>query len=63
MHETTDIRPIVRDKYGAIAEGKPTGGSGCGSGVEGGCGAGGGAGARRWSICEPLTGPTQVVPL
>jgi len=37
MIEVSDIRSVVRDKYGAIAEGKPSGSGCCGS-DESGCG-------------------------
>src|SRR5882724_3703561 len=39
MSETTDIRSVVREKYGAIAEGKPQGSGGC-CGSSCGCGSG-----------------------
>jgi len=39
MTETTDIRSVVREKYGAIAEGKPQGAGGC-CGSDCGCGSG-----------------------
>ena len=37
MNETTDVRNVVREKYGAIAEGKKVGAGGC-CGSECGCG-------------------------
>jgi arsenite methyltransferase len=41
MSETTDIRTVVREKYGAIAEGKPAGAGCCGSEPsDSGCGCG-----------------------
>src|SRR5436190_13319101 len=39
MSETTDVRSVVREKYGAIAEGKPQGSGGC-CGSSCGCGSG-----------------------
>ena len=39
MNETTDVRNVVREKYGAIAEGKQVGAGGC-CGSECGCGGG-----------------------
>ena len=39
MSETTDIRTVVREKYGAIAEGAKVGAGGC-CGSECGCGSG-----------------------
>ena len=40
MSEASDIRTVVREKYGAIAEGQKVGGGGC-CGSECGCGSGG----------------------
>ena len=38
MSETADIRDVVREKYGAVAEGAKTGAGCCGGGSGCGCG-------------------------
>jgi SAM-dependent methyltransferase len=45
MSSTSDIRTIVREKYGEIAEGKSAGSGCCGSESSSGCGCGCGGGA------------------